>query len=98
MKKVSMIRKYHNHTLQTNSRHREEKLHDTRKTNKVKQQTLFLIKMIAKLERTHSNVQQNMEQAPNPTMGTVINKESTTTEPPPKNDQSLPCYLYGKVI
>ena len=54
--------------------------------------------MIAKLERTHSNVQQNMEQAQNPTMGATINNESTTTEPPPKYDQSLPCYLYGKAI
>ena len=54
--------------------------------------------MIAKLETTHSNVQQNMEQAQNPTMGATINNESTTTELPPKNDQSLPCYLYGKAI
>ena len=36
-----MIRKYHNHTLQTNQRHREEELQDTRKTNKVKQQALL---------------------------------------------------------
>ena len=48
--------------------------------------------MIAKLERMHSNVQQNMEQTQNPTMGATINNKSTTTEPP--RDQSLPCYLY----
>ena len=53
--------------------------------------------MIAKLERTHSSVQQNMEQTQNPTMGATIKNESTT-EPPPKNNQSLPCYLYGKAI
>ena len=38
--------------------------------------SLFPIKMIAKLERTHSNVQQNKEQAQNPTMGATINNES----------------------
>ena len=54
--------------------------------------------MIAKLERARNNVQQNMEQAQNPTMGAIIDKESTTTQPPPKNDQSLHCYLYGKDI
>ena len=94
MKKVSMIRKYHNHTLQTISRHREEVLHDTRKTNIVKRHTLFPIKIIAKLERTHSNVEQNMEQAQNPTMGAIINKESTTTESLPKSDQSLLCFFF----
>ena len=31
---------YNNHTLQTNTRHREEELQDTRKTNKVKQPAL----------------------------------------------------------
>ena len=43
----------------------------------------FPIKMIAKLERIHSNVQQNMEQTQNPTLGAAINNEFTTTEPPP---------------
>ena len=66
MKKVSMIRKYYNHTLQTNPRHRKEELQDTRNWQEVKQSkatsSLFPIKMIAKLEITHSNVQQNMEQ------------------------------------
>ena len=45
--------------------------------------SLFPIKMIAKLERTHSNVQQNMEQTQNPTLGATINNESTATKPPP---------------
>ena len=40
------------------------------------------IEMIAKLEWTQSNAQQN-KQLQNPTMGVTINNESTTTEPPP---------------
>ena len=40
--------------------------------------------MIAKLEWTQSNAQQNIEQLHNPTMGVIaINNESATTEPPP---------------
>ena len=34
--------------------------------------------MIAILERTQSNVQQNIEQLQTPTMGVTINKKSTT--------------------
>ena len=43
--------------------------------------------MIAILEWTLSNVQQNTEQLQTPTMGVTINKKSTTTEPPPSNGQ-----------
>ena len=43
--------------------------------------------MIAILEWTYSNVQQNIEQLQTPTMGVTINKKSTTTEPPPYNGQ-----------
>ena len=43
--------------------------------------------MIAKLEWTQSNAQQNIEQLENPTMGVTINNESTTTESPPKRGQ-----------
>ena len=43
--------------------------------------------MIAKLEWTHSNAQQNIEQLQNPTMGVTISNESTTTELPPYNGQ-----------
>ena len=43
--------------------------------------------MIAILEWTQSNVQQNTEQLQTPTMGVTINKKSTTTEPPPQNGQ-----------
>ena len=35
--------------------------------------------MIAKLDRTHSNVQQNMEQTQNPIMGATINNKRTAT-------------------
>ena len=43
--------------------------------------------MIAKLEWTQSNTQQNIEQLQTHTMGETINNESTTTEPPPSNGQ-----------
>ena len=49
--------------------------------------SLFPIKMIAILEWTQSNVQQNIEQLQTPTMGVTISKKSTTTEPPPSNGQ-----------
>ena len=38
--------------------------------------------MIAKLEWTTQNAQQNIEQLQTPTMGVTINNESPTTEPP----------------
>ena len=43
--------------------------------------------MIAKVEWTQSNAQQNVEQLQNSTMGVTINNKSTTTEPLPKNGQ-----------
>ena len=45
--------------------------------------SFFPIKMIAKLEWTQSNAQQNIEQLQNSTIGVKINNKSTTTEPPP---------------
>ena len=54
---------------------------DTRKSKAIG--PLFPIEMIAKLEWTQSNVQQNVEQLQNPTVGVTINNESTTTEPSP---------------
>ena len=83
-----MIRKYHNHKLQTNPRHREEEPHNKhktqgRQTKQSNQLSLFPIEMIAKLEWTQSYAQQNIEQLQNPRMGITINNESTTTEPPP---------------
>ena len=50
--------------------------------------SLFPIKMIAKLEWTQRNAQQNIEQLQYPTMGVTINKETTTTEPQPRTDSS----------
>ena len=88
LKIVSMIRKYHKHKLQTNPWYREEDPHnidDTPGRQSKATSSLFPIKMIAKLEWTQSNAQQNIERLQNPTMGVLINNESTTTEPPPKN-------------
>ena len=81
------IIKCHNHKLQTSPWHREEEPHNNQRHQEDKQSKatspIFPIKMIAKLERTQSNAQQNIEQLQNPTMGVTINKESTTTEPAP---------------
>ena len=59
-------------------RHQEDK---QRKTNI--SLSLFPIEMIAILEWTQRNAQQNIEQLQNPIMVETINNESTTTEPPP---------------
>ena len=47
--------------------------------------SLFPTEMIAKVEWTQSNPQQNKEQLQNPTMEVTIKNESTTTESPPQN-------------
>ena len=78
----------HNHKLQTTPWHREEEPlnhHETpgRQIKQSNQLSLFPIKMISILERTKSNIQQNIEQLQTLTMGVTINKKSTTTEPPP---------------
>ena len=81
-----MIRKYHNHTLQTNPRHREEEprtLRAMRQEDNLSKATssLFIIEMIAKLERTpHTALQNKVETQNSNTMGTTINNESTVTE------------------
>ena len=81
-----MIRKYHNHTLQTNPRRHEEEpqyIYSNKISGKQKMQSnssLFLVKMISELE---SNAHQNKEQH-----STLTNKgsykkthnKSTTTE------------------
>ena len=80
------IRKYHNQKLQTNPWHREEEPQDKHETpgrQSKATSSLFPIEMIAKLEWTQSNAQQNIEQLQNPTIGVTIINESTTTEPPP---------------
>ena len=81
-----MNRKYHNHKSQTTLLNREEEPlnhHETpgRQIKQSDQLSLFPIKMIAILERTQSNVQQNIEQLQTPTMGVTINEKSITTEP-----------------
>ena len=63
-------------SLTTITRHQEDK--QSKATS-----SLFPIKMIAKLEWTQSNTQQNIEQLQTPTMEVTINTKSTTTEPPP---------------
>ena len=75
-----MIRKYHNHKLQTPPPpwHREEEPHSNHETpGRQTQQSNQL--SLPKQDDT----QQNIEQLQNPTMGVTINIESTTTEPPP---------------
>ena len=67
-----MTRKYHIHTQKANRQDREEELHITITRHQEDKQSNaasspFPIKMIAKLGRIHSNVQQNMEQTQNPT-------------------------------
>ena len=74
-----MITKYHNHKPQTTLWHREEEPlnhHETpgRQINKATS-SLFPIKMIAILEWTQSNVQQNIEQLQTPAMRVTINKQ-----------------------
>ena len=63
-----------NHT--TITRHQEDKQSKAASS-------LFPVEMIAKLEWTQSNAQQNIEQVQNPTIGVTINNELTTTEPSP---------------
>ena len=83
-----MIRKYHNHKPQTTLWHRTEEplnYHETpgRQIKQSNLGSLFPFKMIAILDLTYRNVQQNIDQLQTPTMGVKINKKSTTTEPPP---------------
>ena len=87
-----MIRNYQNHKLQTNLWHHEEGPHSSHDTpgrqTKLSNQLSLPIKMIAKLEWTQNNAQQNTEQLQNPTMEVTINNESTTTELRPLTDTS----------
>ena len=68
-----MIRKYHDHKLQTKPRHREEEKHNNHETYEDKltkaTSSSHPIKMIAKPEWTQSNAQQITEQLQNPTTG-----------------------------
>ena len=83
-----MIKKYHNIThfiptycavrksprTITTTRHQEDK--QSKATNSL---FLFLIKMIAKLERKQSNAQQTTEHTQSPTMEATINNNRTAT-------------------
>ena len=82
-----MIRKYHNHKLQTTPWHREEEPLNHHETpgRQIKQsnQLSLLHQDDCNTRMDLSNVQQNIEQLQTPPMGVTINKQSTTTEPPP---------------
>ena len=82
-----MIRKYYNYNLQTNPQQCEAELNNNHETpgrqTKKATSSLFSIQMIAKLEWTQRNAQQNVKQLKNPTMGVTINNKSTTTQPRP---------------
>ena len=77
-----MIRKYHNHKLQTNPWHREDHNNHETPGRQTKQSNQLSLPHQDDC-KTRMNVQQNIEQLQNPTMGVTINNESTTTEPPP---------------
>ena len=66
----------------TITRHQEDKL--SKATS-----SLFPVKMIAILERTQSNVQQNIEQLQTPTMGVTINKNQQQQNHGLRTDSSL---------
>ena len=61
-------------TQPTITRHQEDKLSKATSSQ-------VPIKMIAILEWTLSNVQQNIEQLQTPTMGVTVNNKSTTSNP-----------------
>ena len=86
-----MIRKHHNHKLQTNPRHRKKESHHNHETlrrqRKQSNQLSLPHKDYCKLELSYSNVQQNKDQLHTPTMGVIINTNSTTKGPPPQSGQ-----------
>ena len=101
---VSMIRKYHNHKLQTNPHGIARKSVTTitrHQENKISKATssLFPIKMIAKLEWTLSYVQHNIEQLQTPTLEVTINNESTNkTSDFSANCVSCPCLTNDPIV
>ena len=80
---VEYDQKYQDHKPQTTTWHREEESlnHHETPVRQIKQSNQLSLptKMIAILEWTLSNVQQNIEQLQTPTIGVTINKKSTTT-------------------
>ena len=87
-KQVSMIRKYSNHTLQTNLWHHEEEPQNKsnyktreRQTKQTKQSNQFYLSWENDCKtRKDSYAQQNMKQTQKLTMRETIINESTTTE------------------
>ena len=76
-----MIKKDHNHKLQTSPWHREEESHNNHEipgTQTKQSNQLFLPQQDDC--KTRKNTKQRTQ---NPTMRGTINNESTTTEPPP---------------
>ena len=88
-----MIRKYHNHKLQTTLWHREEEPLNHHETpgRQIKQsnQLSLPIKMIAILEWTYSNAQQSIEQLQTPTMVVTIIKSQQQQNHRLRTDSSL---------
>ena len=81
-----MIKKYHNHILQTNPWDCEEEPHSNNETPGSKAtSSFFQIKMIAKLEWTYICIQPNIIQLQTLILGFSIKTKSTSTEPPPQN-------------
>ena len=86
-----MIRKYHNHKLQTAPWYREEKPLNHHETpgRQIKQSNQLSLphQHDCNTRMDINSVQQNTEQPQTPTTGATTNKKSTTTEPPPQNGQ-----------
>ena len=95
-----MIRKYHNHELQTNPWHSEDKPLNNQKTpeRQTKQSNqLSLPHQDYCKARMDLNAQQNIEQLQNPTMGVTINndyciKSSVTCNQQPCFNRQKPMY------
>ena len=75
---MNIVRKYHNHILQTNPWYREEERHNNHETHEDKLakaiSSSLPIKMIAKQEWTQSNVQQYTEQLQKTNNGSKVSK------------------------
>ena len=86
-----MIRKYHNHKLQTSLWHHEEEPHNNHETQgrQTKQSNQLSLSHQDDCKARMENKQRaaNIEKPQNPTIGVIINNESTTTERPPSNGQ-----------
>ena len=79
-----MIKKYHNHKLQTNPWHREEEPHNHGKTpgRQIKQSNQLCLphQDDCKTRMGISNVQQNIDQLQTPTMGVTIKRKKILCE------------------